>query len=55
VADRSKWGVVSNFPVAVINEIDILVTDEQFDKTAIESLEAQSVKSMLAPLNPASS
>jgi DeoR/GlpR family transcriptional regulator of sugar metabolism len=55
VADRSKWGVVSNFPVAAINEIDILVTDEQFDKAAMESLAAQSVKSMIAPLNISSS
>jgi DeoR family transcriptional regulator, fructose operon transcriptional repressor len=48
VADHSKWGVVSNFQVATIDEIDILVTDEAFDKSAFESLEAHSVRSIIA-------
>lgn len=51
VADRSKWGVVSNFPVASLNEIDILVTDEHFDEAAFESIETQSVKIMIASLS----
>ncbi len=55
VADRSKWGVVSNFPVASLNEIDILVTDEKFDKAAFESIETQSVKISIAAINSASS
>lgn len=54
VADHSKWGVVSNFPVATINEIDILVTDEQLDKAAFESLDSHSIKSLIATRNPAS-
>jgi DeoR family fructose operon transcriptional repressor len=48
VADHSKWGVVSNFPVASINEIDILVTDENLDEAAFESLESHSIKSFIA-------
>jgi DeoR family fructose operon transcriptional repressor len=55
VADHSKWGVVSNFPVAAINEIDVLVTDDQFDRSAFESLESYSIKSLIAESNPASS
>ena len=51
VADRSKWGVVSNFPVASLSEIDILVTDEQFDKEAFESIETQSVKIFISNSN----
>jgi DeoR/GlpR family transcriptional regulator of sugar metabolism len=30
VADSSKWGVVANFQIATINEIDKLITDERF-------------------------
>ena len=48
VADYSKWGVVSNFQIAVIDEIDIFVTDESLDESAFESLEKHSVKSMIA-------
>jgi DeoR family fructose operon transcriptional repressor len=55
VADHSKWGVVSNFPVAGMNEIDILVTDDQFDQAAIESLDPNSIKTLIASVNPASS
>ena len=53
VADHSKWGVVSNFQIATIDEIDILVTDEALDKTAFEELEAHSVKSQVAKVSPA--
>jgi len=52
VADHSKWGVVSNFQIATIDEIDILVTDEAFDKSAFESLAAHSVESMIANTIP---
>jgi DeoR family fructose operon transcriptional repressor len=48
VADYSKWGVVSNFQIATIDEIDIFVTDESLDKSAFESLEKHSVKSLIA-------
>ena len=52
VADHSKWGVVSNFQIATIEEIDILVTDEGLDKSAFESLEERSIKSVIAKANP---
>ena len=51
VADHSKWGVVSNFQVAMINEIDILVTDEALDRSAFESLSEHSVECLIAKDN----
>jgi DeoR family fructose operon transcriptional repressor len=48
VADHHKWGVVSNFQIATIDEIDILVTDEALDPLELESLTAHSVKSLIA-------
>jgi len=52
VADYSKWGIVSNFQIATLDEIDILVTDEALDKTALESLETHAVRSLIAKSNP---
>lgn len=52
VADHSKWGVVSNFQIASIDEIDCLVTDEGIDSSAIESLAAHSVESLIAAAEP---
>jgi DeoR family fructose operon transcriptional repressor len=52
VADHSKWGVVSNFQVATIDEIDKLVTDEGIDPSAIESLASHSVECQIASANP---
>jgi DeoR family fructose operon transcriptional repressor len=51
VADHSKWGVVSNFQIASIDEIDKLVTDEAIDPTTLESLAAHSVEILIAPGN----
>jgi DeoR family fructose operon transcriptional repressor len=48
VADHSKWGAVSNFPVAGIGEVDKLVTDEGFSKEAIQDLAEHSVETLLA-------
>jgi DeoR family fructose operon transcriptional repressor len=48
VADHSKWGVVSNFLIATIDAIDKLVTDEEFDRSALESLAAHNVESLIA-------
>jgi DeoR/GlpR family transcriptional regulator of sugar metabolism len=52
VTDHSKWGVVSNFQVASIDEIDTLVVDEKMDPSAIESLAAHDVECLLAATNP---
>ncbi|MCJ7433676.1 MAG: DeoR/GlpR family DNA-binding transcription regulator [Anaerolineales bacterium] len=48
VADHSKWGVVSNFQVANVNEIDKLVTNEGFSKSAVEDLAGHSVEVLMA-------
>ncbi len=50
--DHSKWGVVSNFQVAAIDEVDKLVTDDKLDSSAIESLAAHDVECLLAATNP---
>ena len=52
VADHSKWGVVSNFQIASINEIDVLIADEKIDPSALESLAAHSVKCLIAAAEP---
>ncbi|MGB7875573.1 MAG: DeoR/GlpR family DNA-binding transcription regulator [Anaerolineales bacterium] len=54
VADHSKWGVVSNFQIATIDEIDIFVTDAALDKSAFESLSAHSVESLIAKVDSVS-
>jgi DeoR/GlpR family transcriptional regulator of sugar metabolism len=48
VADSSKWGVVANFQIATINEIDKLITDEYFDSAAVEALQSASVECLIA-------
>ncbi len=48
VADHTKLGVVSNFQIATIDEIDKLITDEGLDPLAIESLAEHSVESLVA-------
>jgi DeoR/GlpR family transcriptional regulator of sugar metabolism len=52
VADHSKWGVVSNYQVATIDEIDTIVTDEALDSSANESFAAHSVECLIATQNP---
>ncbi len=53
VADHSKWGAVSNFQIAAIEEIHKLVTDAEFDRSAIEDLEARGVQILVASATPA--
>ena len=48
VADHSKWGVVSNFQVATIAEVDKWITDDALDPSAFESLAAHSVEILVA-------
>ena len=48
VADHSKWGAVSNFPVANIDEIDKLVTDEGFGLSAVDDLKEKSIETLIA-------
>lgn len=51
-ADYSKWGVVSNFPIADIQEIDKLVTDEKLDSSSIESLAEHNIECLLTSSVP---
>ena len=51
VADHSKWGVVSNFQIATIDEIDKIITDEAIDPSTLESLAAHSVEILIASAN----
>ena len=51
VADHSKWGVVSNFQIATIDEIDKLVTDDGIDPSALDSLAEHSVECLIASTN----
>jgi DeoR family transcriptional regulator, fructose operon transcriptional repressor len=48
VADSSKWGVVSNFEMAKIEQIQALVTDENLSDDARSQLEGRSVEVVTA-------
>ncbi|MBE0409190.1 MAG: DeoR/GlpR transcriptional regulator [Anaerolineales bacterium] len=48
LADYSKWGVVSNFEIATIDQIERLITDENFDPRAKSTLESRSIDVILA-------
>ncbi len=52
VADHSKWGVVSNFQIAAIEEINTIITDPGFDPVEIESLEARGIRILIAASSP---
>ena len=54
VADHSKWGVVSNFQIAAIEEVNKLITDAAFDPSAYEVLESHGVQVLVAAGTPAS-
>ena len=47
IADHSKWGKVSNFPVASMEEVDKVITDEGLDRTSIRDLAERSVEVLL--------
>jgi DeoR/GlpR family transcriptional regulator of sugar metabolism len=51
VADHTKWGVVSNFQIASIDEVDKLITDAQIDSSTLESLAAYPVEVLIASVN----
>jgi DeoR/GlpR family transcriptional regulator of sugar metabolism len=48
MADSSKWGVVSNFQVATVDQVHRLVTDRGLDGTARNELAARSVEVLVA-------
>jgi DeoR family fructose operon transcriptional repressor len=47
-ADHTKWGVVSNFQIATIDEVDQVITDAGIDVSTIESLAEHSVNILVA-------
>ena len=55
VADHSKWGVVSNFQIANIDEVDKLVTDDLFPKSAVEELASHTIPCLIAEHEPVTS
>lgn len=52
LADHSKWGVVSNYQVATIDQIHTLVTDSQLDPSARAELASRSVRVVIADEKP---
>jgi DeoR family transcriptional regulator, fructose operon transcriptional repressor len=52
VSDHSKWGMVSNFKVASLDEIDLLVTDKAINVSAMEALAEHQVDTIIAEANP---
>jgi DeoR family transcriptional regulator, fructose operon transcriptional repressor len=48
VADHSKWGAVSNFPVAEIDEVNKLVTDNGLSKQAKKEIGEYDVEVLVA-------
>lgn len=52
VADHSKWGVVSNFEVATVDQIHRLITDGGLDTSARAELAARSVQVLIAGSEP---
>jgi len=50
VADSTKLGQVSLVPVAMLDEIDYLVTDDRADPHMVKEIEALGVKVLVAPV-----
>ena len=48
LADHSKWGVVSNFEVASLDQVHKLVTDKKLAPSAFAELAARSVEVIIA-------
>ena len=53
LADHSKWGVVSNYQVAPIDQVQAVVTDDRFAESAREALETHGIEVHLAATNQA--
>jgi len=51
VADHSKWGVISNFEIAPLKGVQVLVTDRGLPRRARADLRARSVRLVLAGLD----
>jgi DeoR family fructose operon transcriptional repressor len=53
MADHSKWGVVSNFEIARLDQIHSLVTDKGLDARARAELATRNVRVLVAGAKPA--
>lgn len=51
LADHSKWGVVSNFEVAKIDQINRLITDEELGPIAQEAFAHKNIEVLIAHTN----
>jgi DeoR family fructose operon transcriptional repressor len=52
VADHSKWGVIANFEIAQIDQIQAIITDSQLDPGTQAALRTRSVEIILADKPP---
>jgi DeoR family fructose operon transcriptional repressor len=50
VADHSKWGVVSNFEIAPLKRVSVLVTDSGLPRRARADLRARSLRVLVAAI-----
>jgi DeoR family fructose operon transcriptional repressor len=48
ISDHTKWGTVSNFEVAQIDEVNALITDDQLEEIALEALQNRALEVLLA-------
>lgn len=51
VSDHSKWGVISNFEIAKIDQVHRLITDENFGSSTPESLNDLPIELLVAKSN----
>lgn len=51
LADHSKWGVVSNFEIAKIDQVHRLITDEELGSIALEALAHKDIDVLIAGNN----
>jgi len=51
VADHSKWGVISNFEIAKIDQVDRLITDESIGSEALDNLSGYPIELLVASNN----
>jgi DeoR family transcriptional regulator, fructose operon transcriptional repressor len=52
VVDHSKWGVIANFEIAQIDQIQAIITDSQLDPGAQAALRARAIEIIIADKPP---
>jgi DeoR/GlpR family transcriptional regulator of sugar metabolism len=52
VADSSKWGVISNYEIGALDQVQVLVSDEALPAEAAASLAGRGLRVVRAPLDP---